>query len=138
MSNLDWQHFTATSAYDPPCDCGVREPRCKCVGGEKYVPACACEAQERLDDAKLLATFGIGERDKCMIVVNDETGETCQEPADIVATLPLEPRADDAAGRERRLTVVGFCAGHWQQRQESRLSEGLQWFPTPDAATAQA
>lgn len=46
--------------------------------------------------------------------------------------LPLDPHADDAAGRERRLTIIGFCKGHWEQREEFTSNGRVQWFRAPE------
>ena len=74
----------------------------------------------------------------CMIVVNEEPGEACGKAAVESPLLPLDPHGDDEAGRERRLTVVGFRAGPWQLRQELRWSGGVQWFRLPEGGPQNA
>jgi len=72
----------------------------------------------------------------CMIVVNEQTGETCGKPAVGSARPPLDPHGDDEAGRERRMVDVRFCKDHGEQRQQFASSGRVQWFRVAEGEKA--
>ncbi|HUJ30699.1 MAG TPA: hypothetical protein VLY23_05425 [Candidatus Acidoferrum sp.] len=75
--------------------------------------------------------FHVGQK-RCMVVVDEKTGETCGKLAVESARLPLDPHGDDEAGRERRMVDVRFCRDHWAQRQQFASNGRVQWFRVPE------